>query len=128
MAEATSRSASLDAAFLARQKTALEAEQARLEAELGRIAKRDTVGDDYHARFEQIGRHEDENAQEEEGYEASRSVEQSMELELRDVKRALAGIAAGTYGTCARCGELIDQERLTALPSATTCRAHARAR
>lgn len=128
MGESTSRSTSLDAAFLTSQKVALDAEKARLESDLARFAKRDPVGEDYHARFEQIGRHEDENAQEEEGYEAARSVEQSMEVQLRDVNRALQNLASGTYGTCAQCGAPIDQARLAALPSASTCRAHARSK
>lgn len=36
-------------------------------------------------------------------------------------EQALAARAAGTYGTCERCGGDIGAERLEARPSATTC-------
>ena len=88
--------------FLEAQKKKLEEEQARLEVELNRIAKKDPVGDDYHANVEQVGRAPDENVVEEEQYEAARSVEQSLELQLRNVKAALARIADGGYGICVK--------------------------
>lgn len=41
--------------------------------------------------------------------------------ELRALDAADERLAAGTYGTCARCGGLIAPERLDALPAATSC-------
>lgn len=40
---------------------------------------------------------------------------------LDDVKAAMARLAAGTYGICARCGERIPDARLEAVPEATHC-------
>lgn len=40
---------------------------------------------------------------------------------LADLERALAQVAAGTYGRCGTCGRPIPDERLTARPTATTC-------
>jgi DnaK suppressor protein len=40
---------------------------------------------------------------------------------LGDVEQALARMDAGTYGTCERCGQPIDEERLDALPAAPLC-------
>lgn len=117
-------SPSLDSAFLAAQQAKLEAERASLESDLARIARKDPVGDDYHARVEEVGRAEDENVIEEEQYEAARSAEQNLELHLRDVNAALRRIADGTYGACAVCRAPIDRKRLEALPSAMTCIAH----
>lgn len=114
-----------DPAWVDAQRTRLVSEQQNLEAELARIARKDPVGDDYHARVEEIGRAEDENVHEEEQYEAARSVEQNLELQLRDVRLALQRITDGTYGICSVCGSPIDQKRLAALPSAATCVAHA---
>jgi RNA polymerase-binding transcription factor DksA len=41
--------------------------------------------------------------------------------ELRDLDAAGERLAAGTYGTCLRCGNQIAEGRLEALPAATTC-------
>jgi DnaK suppressor protein len=41
--------------------------------------------------------------------------------ELRALDAAGERLAAGTYGTCARCGRPIAPERLDALPATTTC-------
>ncbi len=40
---------------------------------------------------------------------------------LRDVRAALARIAAGTYGVCVRCEEDIAPRRLAAVPWASLC-------
>ena len=40
---------------------------------------------------------------------------------LAEVERAEARLAAGAYGQCQRCGGLIADERLAAIPTATTC-------
>ncbi len=44
-----------------------------------------------------------------------------MRERLRDIDAALERLAAGTYGTCTRCGRAIPAERLLALPTARTC-------
>ena len=41
--------------------------------------------------------------------------------ELSDIDRALARIAAGTYGVCTRCGKRITVARLDARPTAELC-------
>jgi RNA polymerase-binding transcription factor len=45
----------------------------------------------------------------------------SLRDTLRDVEQALDRMEAGTYGTCERCGQPIDEERLEALPAARLC-------
>ena len=37
---------------------------------------------------------------------------------IADIDQALLRIQEGSYGTCARCGKLIDERRLEALPTA----------
>ena len=37
---------------------------------------------------------------------------------VADIDQALLRITEGTYGTCTRCGKLIDERRLEALPTA----------
>lgn len=41
--------------------------------------------------------------------------------EIASVKRALARIEDGTYGTCVRCGTEISEARLAARPEAALC-------
>ena len=43
------------------------------------------------------------------------------DIQLRLVDEALARLADGTYGRCARCGRPIADERLDALPWAARC-------
>jgi RNA polymerase-binding protein DksA len=40
---------------------------------------------------------------------------------VREIDVALARIDGGTYGTCARCGRSIPEERLEAVPYAVLC-------
>ena len=47
--------------------------------------------------------------------------------EIASVRRALARIEEGSYGTCVRCGEEISPARLEARPEAALCIACARA-
>ncbi len=41
--------------------------------------------------------------------------------ELRAIDAALARIQAGTFGTCAKCGQPISEARLEAVPHAALC-------
>ena len=43
--------------------------------------------------------------------------------EVKEVRRALARISAGTYGHCAKCNSDISIDRLNAVPHAETCAA-----
>jgi DnaK suppressor protein len=45
----------------------------------------------------------------------------SLRKHLEDVDRALARIAEGSYGVCARCGKQISPDRLKFRPEATLC-------
>jgi DnaK suppressor protein len=44
-----------------------------------------------------------------------------LSVNLHDVEAALAKMERGTYGTCERCGNAIDVERLEAIPWARLC-------
>ncbi|HEV3399158.1 MAG TPA: TraR/DksA C4-type zinc finger protein, partial [Actinomycetes bacterium] len=45
----------------------------------------------------------------------------SLRDTLHDVEQALGRMDAGTYGTCERCGQPIDEERLEAIPAVRLC-------
>lgn len=49
------------------------------------------------------------------------SLEDNTEQIVAAIDEALRRIEEGTFGTCARCGSRIAEERLEAMPYATTC-------
>jgi DnaK suppressor protein len=53
--------------------------------------------------------------------ELDESIQGNTERLLVQVKRALAKLDEGTYGVCERCGKLIEEDRLRAVPYATLC-------
>ena len=53
--------------------------------------------------------------------EASESSVDAVDLLLDEVERALMALDDGTYGTCAECGQPIDDAVLTERPTVSTC-------
>ena len=49
------------------------------------------------------------------------SLEDNADELVRDIDLAIGRIDDGTYGTCARCGNGIPEERLAAVPYAVLC-------
>lgn len=52
---------------------------------------------------------------------ATTATARSIAASIADIDGALAGIASGTYGTCAGCGSEIPAERLEARPATIRC-------
>ncbi|OGZ66486.1 MAG: hypothetical protein A3C50_00325 [Candidatus Staskawiczbacteria bacterium RIFCSPHIGHO2_02_FULL_43_16] len=71
----------------------------------------------------------EEKADEVEEYDNLLSLEHSLELKLKNVNAALekitrstsSGQAAGSYGTCEKCGKQIETDRLQVAPEAQLC-------
>lgn len=59
-----------------------------------------------------------------ETYENNDAQLSQLEIQLRNVNEALTSIEEGTYGKCIVCGKDIEEDRLNAIPSATTCTEH----
>lgn len=53
--------------------------------------------------------------------EVDESLEENASQLVQEIDAALGRMDAGTYGTCARCGRPIPEERLDAVPYATLC-------
>lgn len=53
--------------------------------------------------------------------EVGESLEVNAAALVQEIDAALARIDEGTYGTCARCGQPIPEERLAAVPYAVLC-------
>ncbi|MEK9168054.1 MAG: TraR/DksA C4-type zinc finger protein [Patescibacteria group bacterium] len=109
-------------------KMLLESERVRIEKELGGIGRINPENpNDWEAtpgnmNTSRADKNEAADAVEE--YEMRSAVEVELEKHLADVNGALANIKTGTYGICAACGEEIEEDRLEANPSATTCKKH----
>ncbi len=102
-------------------RTFLEAELVRLESEVETIEK-----EGHEALSEASGENNYRDHMADQGTATfSRELDITLEGNIRDsleaVRRALARIDDGTYSTCERCGSVIDEERLKAIPTATLC-------
>ncbi|MBI4592189.1 TraR/DksA C4-type zinc finger protein [Candidatus Uhrbacteria bacterium] len=109
--------------FVQKMKDLLEGEKSRLESELAGFAHRNpkATETDYDSDFPNMGDKEDENASEVAQFSDNLSLEDELEKALRDVESALKMIEKGTYGTCKYCGQQIDERRLVARPTSTSC-------
>jgi len=112
------------AADLSPADLSLAARRARLDARLVELDLRldaieDLLDDPHSADFA-------DQATEREGEEVLEATGLSALAERAQIHAALRRLDAGTYGTCARCGEVIDAARLDVLPSTPFCRSCAR--
>ena len=95
------------------RKAALEARLADLQGRMGAI---ETELDSHQSKdWEDM-------ATEREGDEVLEGMGLSAQAEVRAIGAALARIASGEYGICAKCGAKIADERLDLLPYAPLCR------
>ena len=114
--------AKFNAEFLERVKTMLLAEKAKLEKELSKFAKKNPEAtDDYDSTFPDYGDKEDENAAEVADYVVNLSLEENLEKSLRDVNQSLERLEAGKYGICKYCNNPIEEKRLLARPTSSSC-------
>ncbi|TAL50865.1 hypothetical protein EPN81_01470 [Patescibacteria group bacterium] len=109
--------------FVQKMRDLLEGEKTRLEKELTGFAHRNLKSSetDFTSDFPNLGEKEDENASEVAQFSDNLSLEDELEKALRDVESALKMIENGTYGTCKYCGQQIDERRLVARPTSTSC-------
>jgi len=109
--------------FLDKMKQRLVDEKERLELELSKFTHRNqkTNEAEFATDFQEIGDKEDENASEVATYSDNLSLEEELERGLRDVESALALVEKGVYGICKYCEQLIDERRLEARPTSTSC-------
>jgi DnaK suppressor protein len=113
----------MDKKLIEELKIKLEAEKNSLEKELGSFAKKDdSPKGDWETKYpnREDGDREEE-ADEVQEYENLVSIEQRLELKLRDIDLALEKIEKGTYGKCENCDKEISEDRLRALPEARVC-------
>lgn len=110
-------------AFVQEIQEQLLKEKEGLGRELSQFAHRNpkAVVTDYSSNFPSIGDEEGENASEVAQYSDNLSLEDALEKALRDVESALKRISEGTYGICTYCKQEIDERRLRARPTSSSC-------
>ena len=112
----------MDKAFVKEMEGRLVAERNRLKEDLESFASQNPKNaQDYNADFPNLGDKEDENAEEVDTFSTNLTLERTLESSLRDIEDSLERIAKGVYGTCKYCGQEIDQKRLSARPSSSSC-------
>lgn len=109
--------------FLEKMNQKLVEEKDRLTLELSKFAHRNPQAKeaDFNADFPNMGDKEDENASEVAAFSDNLSLEEELEKALRDVESALKMVEKGTYGSCKYCGQPIDERRIEARPTSTSC-------
>ncbi|OGL62238.1 hypothetical protein A3E97_00145 [Candidatus Uhrbacteria bacterium RIFCSPHIGHO2_12_FULL_47_12] len=109
--------------LVSKAKTLLEEEKMRLETELSKFSHRNpkATEESFQANFPNNGDSEDENASEVAQFSDNLSLEDELEKALRDVESTLKQIDKGNYGTCKYCHQPIDERRLLARPTSSSC-------
>src|SRR3989338_101636 len=104
-------------------KQILEQEKSSLKKELESFAKEDkNIKGNWEANYPSKERgNKEEEADEAQEYENLLSLEQNLELKLRDVNLAIEKTLNRKYGTCEKCNSEIEEERLLAYPEARLC-------
>lgn len=102
----------------------LEAEKARLEAEMGSVGRKNpSVPGDWEAMPSETGTEADlaDQADIVMSRESNTAILADLEARYDTILAALARVEGGTYGKCEVCGKKIEEARLEADPAATTC-------
>lgn len=113
----------MDSKTIAALKQQILDEKARIEQELAKFSHRNPKAADGEpeVEFKDIGNEEGDNAAEVAQFSDNLSMEEELEKAIRDIESALKMIEDGTYGTCKYCKQPIDERRLLARPTSSSC-------
>ena len=101
----------------------LVTEKTSLEKQLANFAKKDPeIKDNWNTKYPSKERGSKEEEADEAGeYENLLSLEQNLEMRLKDINMALEKITKNIYGICEKCGKEINEARLMVCPEARFC-------
>lgn len=71
--------------------------------------------------FPDYGNEDGENAKEVTDWNDNMAIEKNLDKSLKDIDNALEMIEKGGYGVCKYCKKPIDEQRLLARPSSSSC-------
>jgi DnaK suppressor protein len=101
----------------------LEAEKKRLTAQMNDLTAQDPFSDPDRGSDKAAS---DTEANNESSHDRFTAIGDALKVKLSEVDGALVRIADGTYGYCSVCGDMIDTDRLSILPTATVCLKHSK--
>lgn len=96
----------------------LEEEKARVASRIAELQVQDPFSDPDRTNDNAAS---DTEANEESSHDRFAALLGELKSQLVEIEAALERIAAGTYGFCTNCSEMIDTDRLSILPTATLC-------
>lgn len=99
----------------------LEEEKKQVVARVSELSKQDPFANPDRVNDNAAS---DTEASEESSHDRFAAMVEELNGKLADLDAALSRIAAGTYGFCSVCGDMIDTDRLAILPTATLCLRH----
>jgi RNA polymerase-binding transcription factor DksA len=108
-------------------KKRLEEEKLKLESEMSSVGQRNVhVPGDWEPVPTETGTEPDlaDQADMAISRDTNRAILSALEAQYDAVLKALSRIEKGSYGACEACGMHIEEARLEADPSATTCTVH----
>jgi DnaK suppressor protein len=108
-------------------KKKLEEEKEKLKSEMSSVGQKNVgVPGDWEAVPSETGTEPDmaDQADVTISRDTNRAILSALETQYDAVLKALSRIESGSYGACEACGMHIEEARLEADPSATTCTTH----
>ncbi|MFZ5366273.1 MAG: TraR/DksA family transcriptional regulator [Patescibacteria group bacterium] len=96
----------------------LHLEEKRLEERKKALEKEDPFAD---TRRLSDNAAPDSDAAEQFGHARVEAMKKEIDRKIVGIRQALTRIKIGKYGTCEKCGKMIDTDRLTIRPEATLC-------
>jgi DnaK suppressor protein len=108
--------------FLQEIREILHKQKEKLEQDLLSFARPNSKNpEDFETVFPDFGESTEDNSNEVEVYQDNLAIEDSLERSLRDVIHALKRLDSSAYGVCKYCGKSIDEDRLRARPTSSSC-------
>jgi len=96
----------------------LEEEKKRVLARINELSVQDPFSDPERTNDNAAS---DAEASEESSHDRFAALIAQLKQQLSDIEAALSRVTRGTYGFCSKCGEMIDTDRLSILPTAILC-------
>ena len=97
----------------------LEEEKARVASRIAELHAQDPFSDPDRLTDNAAS---DRDADEESAHDRFTAIIEELRMKRKKIDDALLRVSTGDYGFCTKCGNMIDTDRLSILPTATLCK------